>query len=59
MTVIATAASLIDLLVRGEAMTGATLAHYRAFEPDAVQQATAWTITILLVPLQKRFLALG
>jgi len=35
--VVATAAQLIDLLVRGEALVGATVDHYRAFEPDAVK----------------------
>ena len=32
--VVATAAQLIDMLVRGEAMVGATVDHYRAFEPE-------------------------
>jgi iron(III) transport system substrate-binding protein len=35
--VVATAAQLIDLLVRGEALLGATVDHFRAFEPDAVK----------------------
>jgi iron(III) transport system substrate-binding protein len=35
--VVATAAQLIDLLVRGEALVGGTVDHYRAFEPDAVK----------------------
>ncbi len=35
--VVATAAQLIDLLVRGEALVGATVDHFRAFEPDAVK----------------------
>jgi iron(III) transport system substrate-binding protein len=35
--VVATTAQLIDLLVRNEAMLGATVDHYRAFEPDAVK----------------------
>ena len=35
--VVATAAQLIDLLVRGEALVGATVDHYRAFEPNAVK----------------------
>jgi len=35
--VVATAAQLIDLLVRGEALVGATVDHYRAFEPDAMK----------------------
>ena len=35
--VVATTPQLIDLLVRNEAMIGATVDHYRAFEPDAVQ----------------------
>ncbi len=35
--VVATTPQLIDLLVRNEAMIGATVDHYRAFEPDAVK----------------------
>jgi iron(III) transport system substrate-binding protein len=35
--VVATTPQLIDLLVRGEALVGATVDHYRAFEPDAVR----------------------
>lgn len=35
--IVATSAQLIDLLVRGEAMVGATVDHFRAFEPDAVK----------------------
>ena len=35
--VVATAAQLIDLLIRGEALVGATVDHYRAFEPDPVK----------------------
>jgi iron(III) transport system substrate-binding protein len=35
--IVATAAQLIDLLVRGEALVGATVDHFRAFEPDAVR----------------------
>ena len=35
--VVATSAQLIDLLVRGEALVGATVDHFRAFEPDAVK----------------------
>jgi iron(III) transport system substrate-binding protein len=35
--VVATSAQLIDLLVRGEAVVGATVDHFRAFEPDAVR----------------------
>lgn len=34
--IVATAAQLIDLLIRGEALVGATVDHFRAFEPDAV-----------------------
>ncbi len=34
--IVATAAQLIDMLVRGEALVGATVDHYRAFEPPAV-----------------------
>jgi iron(III) transport system substrate-binding protein len=33
--VVATAAQVIDMLVRGEALLGATVDHYRAFEPHA------------------------
>jgi iron(III) transport system substrate-binding protein len=35
--VVATAAQLIDLLNRGEALVGATVDHYRAFEPEAIK----------------------
>ena len=35
--IVATSAQLIDLLVRGEALVGATVDHFRAFEPDAVK----------------------
>ncbi len=35
--VVSTAAQLIDMLVRGEAMVGATVDHYRAFEPQPVK----------------------
>ena len=35
--VVATTPQLIDLLVRGEALVGATVDHYRAFEPDAIK----------------------
>lgn len=35
--IVATAPQLIDLLVRGEALVGATVDHFRAFEPDAVK----------------------
>lgn len=35
--VVATTPQLVDLLVRNEALVGATVDHYRAFEPDAVQ----------------------
>jgi iron(III) transport system substrate-binding protein len=35
--IVATSAQLIDLLVRGEALIGATVDHFRAFEPDAVR----------------------
>ena len=35
--VVATSAQLIDLLVRGEALVGATVDHFRAFEADAVK----------------------
>ena len=35
--IVATAAQLIDLLVRGEALVGATVDHFRAFEPNAVK----------------------
>jgi len=35
--IVSTAAQLIDLLVRGEALVGATVDHFRAFEPDAVK----------------------
>jgi iron(III) transport system substrate-binding protein len=35
--VVATSAQLIDLLVRGEALVGATVDHFRAFEPEAVK----------------------
>ena len=33
--IVATSAQLIDLLIRGEALVGATVDHFRAFEPDA------------------------
>jgi iron(III) transport system substrate-binding protein len=35
--IVSTAAQLIDLLVRGEAVVGATVDHFRAFEPDAIK----------------------
>jgi iron(III) transport system substrate-binding protein len=35
--VVATAAQLTDLLIRGEALVGATVDHFRAFEPDAMK----------------------
>ncbi len=35
--VVSTSAQVIDLLVRGEALVGFTVDHYRAFEPDAVK----------------------
>ncbi len=35
--IVATTPQLIDLLVRNEAMIGATVDHYRAFEPDPVK----------------------
>ena len=35
--VVSTSAQVIDLLVRGEALVGYTVDHYRAFEPDAVK----------------------
>ena len=35
--IVSTSAQLIDLLVRGEALVGATVDHFRAFEPDAVK----------------------
>jgi iron(III) transport system substrate-binding protein len=35
--IVATTAQLIDMLVRGEALLGATVDHFRAFEPDAVK----------------------
>jgi len=35
--VVATSAQLIDLLVRGEALVGATVDHFRAFELNAVK----------------------
>jgi iron(III) transport system substrate-binding protein len=35
--VVATAPQLIDLLVRGEALVGATVDHFRAFEPAAIE----------------------
>ena len=35
--VVATTPQLIDLLVRGEALVGATVDHFRAFEPNAVK----------------------
>jgi iron(III) transport system substrate-binding protein len=35
--IVATAVQLIDLLVRGEALVGATVDHFRAFEPTAIK----------------------
>ncbi len=35
--IVPTTAQLIDLLVRNEALVGATVDHYRAFEPDAMK----------------------
>jgi iron(III) transport system substrate-binding protein len=35
--IVATSAQLIDMLVRGEALVGATVDHFRAFEPAAVK----------------------
>ncbi len=35
--IVATSAQLIDMLVRGEALVGATVDHFRAFEPDALK----------------------
>jgi len=35
--IVSTAAQLIDMLVRGEALVGATVDHFRAFDPDAVK----------------------
>jgi iron(III) transport system substrate-binding protein len=35
--IVATAAQLIDLLNRGEALVGATVDHYRAFEAEAIR----------------------
>ncbi|HEX4524496.1 MAG TPA: extracellular solute-binding protein [Casimicrobiaceae bacterium] len=35
--IVATSAQLIDMLVRGEALLGATVDHFRAFEVDAVK----------------------
>jgi iron(III) transport system substrate-binding protein len=35
--IVATAAQLIDLLNRGEALVGATVDHYRAFESEAIR----------------------
>ena len=35
--IVATSAQLIDMLVRGEALVGATVDHFRAFEPDAAK----------------------
>jgi iron(III) transport system substrate-binding protein len=35
--IVTTTAQLIDLLVRGEALVGATVDHLRAFEPDPVK----------------------
>jgi iron(III) transport system substrate-binding protein len=35
--IVATAPQLIDLLNRGEALVGATVDHYRAFEAEAIQ----------------------
>jgi iron(III) transport system substrate-binding protein len=39
--IVSTSAQLIDLLVRGEALVGATVDHFRAFEPDAVKAGIA------------------
>lgn len=39
--IVSTTAQLIDLLVRNEALVGATVDHYRAFEPDAVRAGIA------------------
>src|SRR5262249_38538323 len=35
--IVATAAQLIDMLIRGEALLAATVDHFRAFEPEAVK----------------------
>jgi iron(III) transport system substrate-binding protein len=35
--IVATAAQLIDMLVRGEGLVGATVDHFRAFEPHAAE----------------------
>jgi iron(III) transport system substrate-binding protein len=35
--IVSTAPQLIDMLARGEALLGATVDHYRAFEPDAAK----------------------
>jgi len=35
--IVATSAQLIDMLVRGEALVGATVDHFRAFEADAAK----------------------
>lgn len=35
--IVATSAQLIDMLVRGEALVGATVDHFRAFEADAMK----------------------
>lgn len=35
--IVSTAPQMIDLLVRNEAMIGACVDHYRAFEPDAIK----------------------
>ena len=35
--IVSTTAQLIDMLARGEALVGATVDHYRAFEPEAAK----------------------
>ena len=35
--IVSTSAQVIDLLIRGEALVGYTVDHFRAFEPDAVK----------------------
>jgi hypothetical protein len=35
--VVPTAPQMIDQLIRGEALVGFTVDHFRAFEPDAVK----------------------
>lgn len=35
--IVSTSAQLIDMLVRGEALVGATVDHFRAFEPEATK----------------------